>query len=205
MDNYYERQARGSQDDDLDEYFIDQAGSGISTYEGYRYSSPVNLKGSGFFGRLISSGLMPILRKIMPYVGKKALATVTDIASSIREGKSPMDAIKGSVKKTAAGVVRDAADKIESKLTGKGIKGKSKKSHMMIKEMNPGLRKIFENRANGIKTPKSKKTKNKKAKGKKKQSGRKQRRSSIKGVKSNKKNKTKNKIINLGKPSNHLF
>ena len=198
MDNYYERQARGGQDDDLDEYFTDQAGSGISTYEGYRYSSPVNLKGSGFFGRLISSGLMPILRKILPYAGKKAFSTITDIAGSLKEGKSPGEAIKGSLKRTAASVVRDAANKIESKLTGKGIGKRRKKMNIStVKVMNPGLRKIFENRAKGL-LLRTKGKKTKRAKTKK----------TIKRkalVKKKNKKKLKKKSLSVGKPGNHLF
>ena len=47
-------------------YYLDQAGSGLSTFERVRYQ-----RGNGFFGRLLSGAILPALR----FLGREALNT----------------------------------------------------------------------------------------------------------------------------------
>ena len=51
-----------------------QAGNGITGYQGIRYQ-----KGHGFFGRIMSRAVFPLLR----FLGKKALTTGAQIASDV--------------------------------------------------------------------------------------------------------------------------
>ena len=141
MDRFCDDETEAQPNFDLDSYFEEQAGNGISTYGGYRYSQPVNIKGGGFFGRLISGGLMPILRKIIPYAGKRALSTVTDVVSSMNKGKSIKGALKSSLKRTASTVMKDAIEKMGDNQEGDGVRKKT--------ALNKGLQKIFANRAKG--------------------------------------------------------
>ncbi|XP_074596510.1 uncharacterized protein F54H12.2-like [Brevipalpus obovatus] len=51
-------------------YYLNQAGSGLSAFEGVRYQ-----RGNGFFGRLLSGAILPALR----FLGRKALSTGVDV------------------------------------------------------------------------------------------------------------------------------
>lgn len=55
-------------------YYKHQAGTGISGFQGVRYQ-----RGHGFFGRVLSSAIYPLLK----FLGKQALSTGADIASDV--------------------------------------------------------------------------------------------------------------------------
>ena len=56
------------------EYYQQQAGTGIAAYGGVRYQ-----RGHGFFGRLLSKAVYPLLR----FFGKQAVGTAANIASDV--------------------------------------------------------------------------------------------------------------------------
>lgn len=56
------------------DYYITQAGTGISGFAGVRYQ-----KGHGFFGRLLSKAVFPLMR----FLGKKATSVGANIASDV--------------------------------------------------------------------------------------------------------------------------
>ena len=60
------------------DYYRHQAGTGIAGFQGYRYQ-----RGHGFFGRLISKAVFPVLK----FLGKRALSTGADIATDVLVNK----------------------------------------------------------------------------------------------------------------------
>jgi len=78
-------------------YYLDQAGSGLSTFEGVRYQ-----RGNGFFGRLLSGAILPALR----FLGRKALNTGVNVGMDVLDGHNFKESIKKHSKKT----VRDTAN-----------------------------------------------------------------------------------------------
>lgn len=64
------------------DFYINQAGSGIDIYSGYRHS---DLKGNGFFGRLIGSAVLPILKKIGPLAAKGARSLLDIVDPPVEE------------------------------------------------------------------------------------------------------------------------
>lgn len=103
-------------------YYINQAGSGIVTYSGNRYQ-----KGNGFFGRLISGFAMPLLR----YFGRQGLETLGNVVADIKENPDEQikDVLKRQVKKTLVNTTTDGADRVKKFIqTGKGISSNKYKS-----------------------------------------------------------------------------
>lgn len=97
----------------MDKYYLDQAGHGLplQAFEGVRYQ-----KGHGFFGRLISRAVLPLLR----YLGGKALSFGKNLYSDVRSGKDIEDALKDRGLESLREVASDAFDRIRQ--SGKGIK-----------------------------------------------------------------------------------
>ena len=60
------------------DYYTQQAGTGLTGFQGYRYQ-----RGHGFFGRLISKAVFPLLK----FLGKRALSTGADIATDVLVNK----------------------------------------------------------------------------------------------------------------------
>ena len=60
------------------DYYTQQAGTGLTGFQGYRYQ-----RGHGFFGRLISKAVFPLLK----FLGKRALTTGADIATDVLVNK----------------------------------------------------------------------------------------------------------------------
>ena len=60
------------------DYYTQQAGTGLAGFQGYRYQ-----RGHGFFGRLISKAVFPLLK----FLGKRALSTGADIATDVLVNK----------------------------------------------------------------------------------------------------------------------
>ena len=60
------------------EYYKHQAGTGLAGFQGYRYQ-----RGNGFFGRLISKAVFPLLK----FLGKRAISTGADIATDVLVNK----------------------------------------------------------------------------------------------------------------------
>lgn len=104
----------------MDEYYVNQAGSGFTPYSGVRYQ-----KGSGFFGRIISGGFFPLLKSVLPYLGKKALNAGANIAEDVIDGKSFKESALKNLKEYGKTIGRDAVVKIRQQ--GQGIRRRRKK------------------------------------------------------------------------------
>lgn len=146
----------------MDEYYLNQAGSGISGFQGIRYQ-----KGNGFMGRVISGALMPILRKVLPYLGKTALSAGANIMQDYENGASFSESAKNRLKQTKAEIRRKSLEKFKE-LTG-GRRAKNKRTTCASSKKKSNGKKS--------KQTKSKAKKGKKTKAKSKQKATKSRKS----------------------------
>lgn len=105
----------------MDDYYVNQAGSGLGGFSGVRYQ-----KGDGFFGRLVSGTLLPIVKKVLPYLGKQALSTAKDIAGDVSQGEKFTDSLKKRFKGTAERVGGDAMAKVRQ-MSGMGKRRRRKR------------------------------------------------------------------------------
>jgi len=93
-------------------YYLNQAGSGLSAFEGVRYQ-----RGNGFFGRLLSGAILPALR----FLGRKALSTGVDVGMDALEGNNIKESIKRRSKKAAKDVASAALNRAQRYVqTGRG-------------------------------------------------------------------------------------
>lgn len=109
-------------DDQIAEYYMKQAGEGIPGYAGIRYQ-----KGHGFFGRMVSGAVIPMLKKVLPFLGKTALTTGLDIAKDVTSGESFKRAAKTRLREAGRTVEDKAMSKIQS-MTGNGRKKRRRMS-----------------------------------------------------------------------------
>ena len=102
----------------FESYYVNQAGSGIAGYSGLKYQ-----RGHGFFGRLLSGTVLPILK----YLGKKALNTGVGIGSDVIQGENLKSAMKKRLKTTGFDIADDAYNKLkEYKQKGSGRRRKKR-------------------------------------------------------------------------------
>lgn len=100
----------------MDDYYINQAGSGIGGFQGVRYQ-----KGNGFFGRIVSGTVMPILKKVLPFLGKTALNAGSEILSDIEKGEDIKTSAERRLIESKKKIGRAAMNKVKL-LTGEGKK-----------------------------------------------------------------------------------
>src|SRR5437879_3702031 len=100
----------------MEDYYINQAGSGIGGFSGARYQ-----KGDGFFGRLISGSVLPIIRKVLPYLGKTALNTGLDVLSDVSQGEKFGASAKKRMREAGDRLIDKSMEKVKQ-LTGSGKK-----------------------------------------------------------------------------------
>jgi hypothetical protein len=95
------------------EYYKDQAGSGITGFQGVRYQ-----RGYGFFGRLLSKAIYPLLR----FLGKQAFNTGVNIASDVYDNKKGWkESAKERFKETGRTIAKAGIDRAKHfQQTGKG-------------------------------------------------------------------------------------
>jgi hypothetical protein len=105
----------------FDEYYINQAGTGIAGFAGVRYQ-----KGHGFFGRLLSQAILPILK----YLGKKAVNTGVNIGTDILQGENFKDSIKKRMKSTGFDIAEEALEKVKKQ------RGSGRKRKIVVKKRN---------------------------------------------------------------------
>lgn len=109
----------------LNEYYSQQAGTGIAFYPGVRYQ-----KGHGFFGRFFKGNLLPLLQSL----GHKLLSTGVDVADDvINNDIDPMTSLRKRGKIAAKGAANELISSARSKLsamnqTGSGKRKRKKKS-----------------------------------------------------------------------------
>ena len=93
---------------------MEQAGSGMGYYAGSRYQ-----KGNGFFGRFISGSMLPLIKKVLPFLGKSALNTGIDVLNDWSQGEKLKDSLSKRVKDTAEKINETAKAKVKE-ITGSG-------------------------------------------------------------------------------------
>lgn len=115
------------------EYYSSQAGGAMDPYVSYRFLP--NQRGNGFFGRLVTGSLLPLIQRVLPYLTTKTIEGVEGIAKDVKEGKSIKAAAKSQLRKSASSVLQDMASKV-AKQSGSGIRRRHKrktKSHIKRK------------------------------------------------------------------------
>ena len=90
----------------------------MAAYSGVRYQ-----RGNGFMGRLWRSGFMPIIKKVLPYLGRKALATGIDIIDDVSDGQALKGSVKRRLKEASDTLANDTAMKVKQ-MTGSGKRRK---------------------------------------------------------------------------------
>ena len=91
---------------------MNQAGTGITGYSVIRYQ-----KGHGFFGKIFSSAVLPILK----YLGKKSLSTGVSVGADVLQGENLKKTMKKSLKSTGLHIAEDALEKLRNyKQSGSG-------------------------------------------------------------------------------------
>jgi len=102
-------------------YYKEQAGSGLTGFQGVRYQ-----KGHGFFGRLLNKAIYPLLR----FFGKQALNTGVNIASDVIENDQDWkESAKNRFKETSKNVIKaglDRARKYQQEGSGRRKRKRSK-------------------------------------------------------------------------------
>lgn len=112
----------------MDEYYVNQAGSGLGGFAGQRYQ-----KGDGFFGRMISGTVLPMLKKVLPYLGKNLVSTAGDVMTDISQGQKLKDSVKSRLKETGSRIGTDAMAKVKQ-FTGSGKRSLASKRRRAIRK-----------------------------------------------------------------------
>ena len=137
------------------EYYRNQAGSGVTVYEGLQYQ-----RGHGFFGTLFSNVIKPLTK----YFGKRALETGVKVGSDVLEGEDFKDSLKKNFKLTGNRVLDDGVEKLKKfTQSGSGRRRRRRKPKLvaMLKKLHiKGKKK----KSKSFKKKLSKKTKQKKSK-----------------------------------------
>ena len=105
----------------MESYYRNQAGTGLTSFEGVRYQ-----KGHGFFGRIIKGSVFPLLKQLWPYLGAKALNTGSNILADVYNRKGLKESISSNLKRTAGDIAEDALVKVKE-MKGKGLRRRVKR------------------------------------------------------------------------------
>jgi len=106
----------------MENYYAQQAGCGIVPYEGVHWQ-----KGHGFFSNFLKGRLLPILKSVLPYLGRTALDTGVSLAKNINEGNNFKEAAKKTFKKKAFDVMDDALVHVK-KQSGLGMRRRRRRT-----------------------------------------------------------------------------
>lgn len=112
----YNKMKNDSYGEGMNDYYVKQAGSGIGGFSGLRYQ-----KGDGFFGRMVSGAILPLIRKFIPFLGSTALSTGMNIMSDVSSGQKFKESAGKRFRETANDIGDKAMAKVKS-LTGSGRK-----------------------------------------------------------------------------------
>ena len=129
------------------DYYTNQAGSGLTSFQGYRYQ-----RGHGFFGSLFQN----ILKPLGLYLGKQALSTGVNIGKDVLGGENLKNSLKKNAKQAVSTILKDGSERLQR---GSGNrKCKSVKPKKKVKRKNKPVikRKIKKKTTVRKKTPKSK-------------------------------------------------
>lgn len=128
-------------------YYVNQAGSGISGFQGVRFQ-----RGQGFFGNIFKSAILPLLK----YLGPKILNTGASIASDAIEGENVMSSLKKRGKAAAMQMSGDVANRaLKFAQTGKGRK-RRRKTNKIIRKRTKRIKRVTNVRRKSRKRSKAK-------------------------------------------------
>ena len=135
----------------MDDYYMSQAGSGMSAFSGVRYQ-----KGDGFFGRLISGTVMPMIKKVLPFLGKTAMSSGVNVLNDWSQGEKLGESFRKRMTEAGQTVTDTAMAKVKQ-ITGSGKRKRGKSVCRTQKRKKQHV----------VKRRKSRKTKRPKRKGRK--------------------------------------
>ena len=113
---------------DWDDYYSNQAGNGLSAFEGLRYQ-----QGHGFFSTLFQNIIKPLGR----YLGRQAITTGVNIGADYLKGDNLKESLKKNVKMTGRNMLEDSigrAKKFAQTGSGKRRRRRKKAKTGLIKE-----------------------------------------------------------------------
>lgn len=126
---------------EIHKYYAHQAGNGLVGFRGVRYQ-----KGHGFFGRLLSGAVYPLLR----FLGKNLLETGVNVAGDVLSSDDfSLKNIKDITKTRARSKAQDILNTTMSKMRGSGSKRVSILSRK--KKRKPSRKKSRRKRSNKLK------------------------------------------------------
>ena len=105
------------------EYYKNQAGTGMTVYEGNQYQ-----RGHGFFGTLFSTIIKPLLK----YLGRESLKTGVNVGTDLLAGDDFKESFKKNMKLTGNRILDDGTIKMKNfvqKGKGRRRKRRSKKKN----------------------------------------------------------------------------
>lgn len=119
----------------MDEYYLQQAGSGLGSFSGVRYQ-----RGDGFFGRLISGTILPLVKKVLPFLGKTALDAGVGAMNDWSKGEKLSESLKNHFAQ-GTGKVTDALEAKVKKFTGSGNRKRGKSVDRTNKKLRRNVKK----------------------------------------------------------------
>ena len=106
---------------ELERYYVSQAGSGIAGFREISYQ-----KGRGFFGKLLSGAVHPLLR----FLGKNFLKTGANVANDLFDSDDfSLNNVKNIAMKNIKSQAGQVADEVFSKMKGRGRRRKKSKAY----------------------------------------------------------------------------
>lgn len=137
----------------METYYVEQAGNGIPLQVFYGTRSQ---RGHGFFGRLISRAVLPLLR----YLGGKAIDTGKHIYEDFKSGIDITDSFKNRGIDTLQTIVNDGIQSLRQR--GNGIKRRSPKKKPQSRKKSRKSKSTSQKKSKS-RVSKPKKTKKKKS------------------------------------------
>ena len=111
-------------------YYNNQAGSGLSGFQGVRYQ-----RGHGFFGRMFS-GLGNFVKDLAPGLFKRALPSAIGLAQDVLAGENVGKSAKKRLIEAGKNVADETIDKIKTKIQGgSGIPRKRRKRMQKFRQI----------------------------------------------------------------------
>ena len=112
---------------DWEDYYSNQAGNGLSAFEGNRYQ-----QGHGFFSTLFQNIIKPLGR----YLGRQAISTGVNVGADFLKGDNLKESLKRNVKNTGRNMLEDSigrAKKFAQTGSGKRRRRRKKAKTVSIK------------------------------------------------------------------------
>lgn len=102
----------------IEDYYLNQAGSGVGFYAGASHQKGYGI--GGFLGGLFRN-ILPFLKSGAKAVGREALRAGSHVLSDVASGETPL---KESLKRHAHEAQENLMQKLSTKMSGSGIKRK---------------------------------------------------------------------------------